>query len=123
MLTRKDLAMRAEREIRRAIRQPGLNGLTMLCRESLRIEKALHETVRNARGVGLHLGTDRPRSRNEQAGGMAAFYAQPSRGLGGIASGRVRTVKRAGSGRGRGCSATTIHHPSNVRHRSTILDG
>ena len=44
--------MRAEREIRRAIRQPGLNGLTMLCRESLRIEKALHETVRNARESG-----------------------------------------------------------------------
>ena len=44
--------MPTERMIRRAIRQRGLSGLTELCRESLRIEKALHETVRNARKSG-----------------------------------------------------------------------
>jgi predicted transcriptional regulator len=44
--------MATERMIRRAIRQQGLTGLTELCRESMRIEKALHETVRKARESG-----------------------------------------------------------------------
>jgi hypothetical protein len=46
------LGMATERQIRRAIRQSGLDGLTVLCRESWRIEKALYEAVMNAREAG-----------------------------------------------------------------------
>jgi len=44
--------MVSERQIRVALRQPGLDGVVALCRESLRIEKALHEAVASARGKG-----------------------------------------------------------------------
>src|SRR5450759_4134377 len=56
-----------------------IQSITKLCRESLKVEKALTGAGAGGPRAGAHLDRDRWSARNDEAGGVAPFRPQPPR--------------------------------------------